>query len=960
MTTPVEFLEALLPSQGLYYAGELIDPDKGWFKNLGFQDIASVQGQCKLWDNAQRHAYFALGSFEPPREVDGKFRKRAAALAIHFRAHWLDLDVGQGKAYGSQKQALVALNVFLKAYRLPKPTYLVSSGNGIHVYWAFEQDIPKASWQRVAVYLRALCERHGLGADHKCTANPAQVLRPLGTRNWKDPANPKPVRLLLEHAAHKYQTFVRAISEAVKAHGVKPAVKTASRPASKNAEFAANVYPPSSAARAAEKCPTLAAMRDTLGADQDEPLWYACLGVLAHCADGEELAHAWSQGHPGYDRGACQAKLEQRRGAAGPTLCDSFKVLSPACSGCSQTCKSPIQLGHLPPEHTPEVVAEFPFPEFPEEVKRDFVWANGWLKGRQVIDGEETWVSITPMLVWPEFIHRERATGTYVVRVHVRSPLGVRDYADIAMKEVAHGQTLVVALAARLGLHTDYPKLLVRFMQTWIQQIRNTQINQETVDAMGWQADGSFVLGETKYLPDGTRKLVAVHERLRPQVAHYTPAGSKRTYLDCIDTLYNRPNRLAHQVYWLVAFASPLLALVSDGNLGIPIVAYDPGGRAGRNSRVGGGVGKTTAAELGVAAWANPTGVGQKVGANNTTELALYTSAGMRHDLPILLDEVTSGDWTPEKLAKFAYSYSYGVAKMQAKAEGGLRDNSHLNWCNMMWLTTNESVLERLATIPDSAPQIMRTFEIRFPNIKDELDAGERVAQTMRRIQDVMRGHYGHLGPEYIQYVVKHREALAEKLGDTMEKLVAKTGVRQDARFWLRAAATLLTAFHITKKLGFHTFDTAEFVKYIVKLVNYHQAFVDTHADDYADIVRHMIKDLLTGMIVTEKAGTNKTMVPFAAGYGPPRGEITGRVVKEEATFYIPLATVKQWCLARRYKYAEMREALSKDGILTDVGSRIYLGKGTPVPAPRVAAWTLKFPELVNHLELVDENYVAS
>lgn len=69
----------------------------------------------------------------------------------------------------------------LAAFR-PEPTMVVRSGTGenCHAYWALTKAIP-AAWVREG-NSRLAC---ALRADPKC-AEPARILRPPGTKNWKD------------------------------------------------------------------------------------------------------------------------------------------------------------------------------------------------------------------------------------------------------------------------------------------------------------------------------------------------------------------------------------------------------------------------------------------------------------------------------------------------------------------------------------------------------------------------------------------------------------------------------------------------------------------------------------------------------------------------------------------------------------------------------------------------------
>jgi len=106
------------------------------------------------------------------------------------------------------------------------------------------------------------------------------------------------------------------------------------------------VYPPSDANKVADRCRQIGAFRDNKGAGQSEPLWFDCLGITAHCTDGEAISQGWSSGYAGYDKNETEKKITHRIKTP-PTTCDQFKKSHPTgCDGCTySTCKSPIALG---------------------------------------------------------------------------------------------------------------------------------------------------------------------------------------------------------------------------------------------------------------------------------------------------------------------------------------------------------------------------------------------------------------------------------------------------------------------------------------------------------------------------------------------------------------------------------------------------------------------------------------
>ncbi len=165
------------------------------FSNIPIAGAVAAITTAETLSNDGVDVYFALARFDTPDS-------RTADNAIGASEFHLDIDCGSDKAakgagYKTKKEASSALTEFCNKAGLLPPTHIVDSGNGLHVYWALDRELPKDEWQRMARKLKELTTRHGLLADPTRTADIASVLRMPGTMNWKDPSNPKPVRLML-------------------------------------------------------------------------------------------------------------------------------------------------------------------------------------------------------------------------------------------------------------------------------------------------------------------------------------------------------------------------------------------------------------------------------------------------------------------------------------------------------------------------------------------------------------------------------------------------------------------------------------------------------------------------------------------------------------------------------------------------------------------------------------------
>lgn len=75
-----------------------------------------------------------------------------------------------------------------------------------------------------------------------------------------------------------------------------------------------------------------------------EPEWYAWLGILTRCKNGDQYAHEVGSKHPGYSMDETDYRLERAR-SFGPTTCNKIRDLHEGCATCPHAITSPVQLG---------------------------------------------------------------------------------------------------------------------------------------------------------------------------------------------------------------------------------------------------------------------------------------------------------------------------------------------------------------------------------------------------------------------------------------------------------------------------------------------------------------------------------------------------------------------------------------------------------------------------------------
>ncbi|WP_191057877.1 DUF3631 domain-containing protein [Geminicoccus harenae] len=378
-----------------------------------FDTISGMSDRASRWehatgDAAARSVYFAPATFdhaEPVTDSTGKPYLKGHRVQEHFKAiksMWLDIDLKApdkpANRYETAEEAVQAVDRFVSDTDLPSPSYIVHTGNGIHVYWVLNDPITDAAqWRDMNSQLLAAADASDLAYDPAPSSNLVGLMRVPFTTNRKDKGQPKPVTIVREDPNDIVnEAITQALSRFV------PRRRGQHTPASNklagwdfNPKLAALAMNQSDEAREAfsaddnlaaeiepRPIPTDAAsifagcsaMRDSLntaGRARGRRRWLAELSVLAFAENGQEYLHQVSEQHPDYDPeevdrvwASTQQKIEDKR--LGPATCVTIRQARAdagqpdVCIGCphwnhngKDGQSSPKVLGHKPVPFAP-------------------------------------------------------------------------------------------------------------------------------------------------------------------------------------------------------------------------------------------------------------------------------------------------------------------------------------------------------------------------------------------------------------------------------------------------------------------------------------------------------------------------------------------------------------------------------------------------------------------------------
>lgn len=804
----LEFLQAVVPTGTLVAAKKVtvkIDGrDVPTFHHAVAKTHYDMAAAIVELAQSKQDTYFALAAYKQgfhddpsgKKLKDGKPKKvlRVGSNVDSLKALWFDIDFKSG--YPDAKGVVEALRAFCADTTLPPPAILVHSGGGVHAYWPLAEAISVDRWQGLANALKNAAKATGLQADLVCTADSCRVLRPPGTVNWKDPANPRRVKLLYASGA----LYDAADLEARLKPWERATAPTAA-PGTVYDEFTAGVGgggpkgPPARFETLIKHCAVSKYISETHGKDQSEPEWVATLQLLKFCEDADLWVHAVSDGHPGYDAQAASEKWRQRlENTAGPTLCSTFEQYHPElCRKCPRYgyIKTPLQVGT---EETQPVGGH------------PFGWRtskNGRSTERLMLipnaEGveEKKWVKVISYAFDNFRTTRSFATG------HVEHRLDVCGVvADLTIPGEALGnQNKLVEHMALHGVAFRGKEAIAfkELMATWLKTLQDAKHVAEVTEQLGWivkdKAYEGFSAGPTTFYADGrVRNDVRTAKEFSAVAKHYEPRGDLESWKKVAGFLATQ-NNPAFTATVAAAFAAPILHFtgVSGGILSI----------VSRES----GVGKSSALKCSQSVWGSPQ---HAMNAIDDTPKSVARKLGFLHNLPAYWDELRGRD-TMEAFLTLAFQVTQGKEKTRLDQSATLREIH--TWETMLVVASNDSIFDAMGSFAiGSDAGVARTFEI----IVEPYNSTASPAEVAILFESLHQ-NYGHAGRVYAQYLATHAELVRARVQTMRARLGESQRERQAERFWLAMMASIIVGAQIARELKLMDVDVRTLTSFLIQ-----------------------------------------------------------------------------------------------------------------------------------------------
>ena len=880
----MNFFEKLLPEGGYYCVAELTENRK--FRHRFFDTLDDVVQNLTALDAQGKAIYLAQSSFNTQ---DNRKQENAKAE----KAFWLDIDCGEkafaknpGHAYPTQRDAVDDLKRFCEESAFPFPCVL-TSGNGLYAYWFIQEEIPEPTWRGLALLLKQTLEAYAFKADPARTADSSSVLRPPGTTNRKDPTIEKPVRILKDAEPMPLAMFQDILRSAAQNKKVQVAVLHPPRKPRLNAVFAANQeYPDSSALLVAEECAQLRLIKDKKG-DVSEPIWYAGIGVLRFCTEGNNLIHDWSSGYTGYSYDETEQKIEQNKIAqTGPTSCHKFGEVNPqGCIGCTYCNKivSPIQLGVPKPAAEVERIVN----DEGEEVLAEKEAPHGFTRAATGLwfAGPEKNINFCNYDLWVEsFQHDESLSGDTLTIKHAHPIDGVRSFtfrAALLDDNKAFSQTLHDNGVYLKG--SENKKVMVEYVESYIEALKKKFGTQTLFCQMGWKEDPyRFVLGNLVFEAGKDAAEIGFARNVPPLIQSFKEVGDIEKWADLTNIL-DTPE--------MTPYAFVLLA----GGLGAPLLKFT--GYAGAVLSMVGttGIGKTVMLRWINSIYGDPE---KLLGLRDDTINTIISRLGVFGSIPYTMDEVSNID--PMDLSNFIYRVTQGRDKGRLGQDA--RERKILNsWNTVATVTSNHSLIEKLGLAKaDAGAEINRVFEV----LMKPTETMTRTTAT--NIWRELGGNYGGVAKLYVQYLLDHANDHRGKLDLITAEIDRRTGASPDERFWSAIAACAIYSGLIAKSLGLIKFSITPILDWICEYIPTMREAKRENTTTPINALATFIDANSAKILPVRRDKNRNEVLPMME----MRGDIVGRFELDGMRLYISKDELKKYCSRNFISMKSLAESL--------------------------------------------------
>lgn len=861
------FLSLVLPTEGagVYVAWNGVNKLHSYHDTL--DDLAAA---LQAIDESGGVAYYATATFNASR--------RLAANVQAKKSLYIDIDFKDIKDIPAEEKAsysLTKLRTFTKERSLPAPSYVLSTGGGVHVYWALEDSLTKDQWQPYADALKSALLEAGVPIDATCSADSARLMRPLGTHNRKytPPFKTEGIPLGKPVPVTRFDALLGAADPALNVPAAAAALKLPTTGGHRL--FWIQPIIESGQCRLMKQALTPEGQtRDSM----TEALWSDLLATCSQAEDGAYYAHEFSKlDTERYSVDAVNDKLVAWGGQQHPRTCARFATHG-QCGTCTHKASggSPIRFGYVAPaysedspsmEYDPSDVVYALLREqlgkfYPNDdvslidsYKPPALWPAGFgfdpvnfrtFAVKESLDEEGDKVrSMSPLwsgVFWPQHKLRDD-TGALQYEFVFWGKKDERPVRVILSPDLYGNKSKIVNTLTSYGF--PMTGAFDRQANAYFYQsldLLNEQVKDLPMsDSFGWAQENQIFNFGTAYttLKNGT--VETVPSLISPHAKRYKITLSRKGTLEgwkkAIAT-YEGPKTAVHRFGLMAGFASVLMPFTTNGKAHLLHLYSDASGS-----------GKTSLQRAIWSIWAEP-----KVDAGRATYRAMIDKFGIYGCLPGIVDEITKLD--ASTLRDFAFDVAAGEPRARLTQTGD-RIQQGVHWSLIGVSSANTDIEYEIVNTGNAEGELARITSLEMP--AGALDNDNEFA--FREIDN----NYGSAGRVFVEQLMRIgldtlRLRLREQAAELAQMFCKGEQQRAASRFRIDMFSAILVANDIVTELGLTNFARQDHLEVIGSLMGHSLDRLGDPRDNIISDIRNFIAMKMGGMPKLTRS-TDNTLV---------------------------------------------------------------------------------------------------
>ena len=916
--------------------------------------------------------YFALGAYNPDAELTHR-KGRTAANVVALRSFWLDVDAGEEKweaanerkrrlLYPTFEAALEGIRSALLASGITKPTHIVSSGTGVHLYWALTDDLPPELWIKVSRRLSDVLAYHGLRIDPARTCDPASILRPIGTVHQAASASAGEdvfVQLLRRRDPIAIEELVLSLKAAPYAPTRETRERATAAPSAEAAhteKMGRTITPEqiaASAARATRPPPAdtpenrakLQTLLEHVSSDCGYDEWCRVIWAVQSLVDAGwdklftfSLLHEWSEAGASDDNwedAFVKVLRSNDRGyhakkigigtlvsmAEGNGLADGFHFDEPGTSTAGKEARVSASVDGL------EV--EYAVPEMPKNFFRKKGELGIWTRVKVDDDADDDdeeggrWEELQFLGCDLHIVDRSvdgDGTEMLTCRIQFREeskaktifiPAGLVYAGDSYETQKAFGSKGILPIGGKKGW-----ALTVKYLQEQARLMMAEKDATRSIDSFGWQDDGCFVQGKVAYAPDGTTSPVVPSPDIISYADDLHPLGTLEAWKE-VAQLY---------AYEGLEFAQfPLLL-----SMGAPLHRHTgvTGGTCNLYSQEG-GTGKSTLLQIAMSVWGNPrsrNGLVAGMGTGNS----MFLKMGHMGSLPCMFDEVARrGGPSLEILRDFVLRSTEGRGKDRMRSGTNQLRNNTTVWHTFAMMTSNRSMNALIGGGEDSShAEQRRALDIQFDSLGSLTSGLYSVEHADRVLGVVLPSNYGTAGHLLARHYVANDEAMRQLVADKRALLgnaCVSRGMRDVQTFQISLMAIALAARDVAEELGIVVYDRERMEQFCFAQLGEQQQVLREGTVGGEDIFNSFLRHNASRILYTKKMGGR---VVLCGHQNFPRDAVAGRWEEDTGMFSVVRSELRKFCSENRFDIRNVERWLETIQAMVNENETVMLSRG--------------------------------